>query len=174
MPSKRYALDWQIPASIIRQVPMEKSCHSQTSCQGRGSRSPGMASISSAVLNCRDRGSLSYEVSNLLSYFADKWHCFSGHFLAVPVRLPHPPVPQAFLTVRWVKKCSNLEAPRDRLTLMLLVANLADTKWCKFLKNDRNPGKWVLIWEFSARAFQWIPAWYGFDGFYTSLCPCDL
>ena len=37
------------------------------------------------------------------------------------------------------------------LTLMLLVANLANTKWCKKLKNDRSPGTWVLIWEYSAR-----------------------
>ena len=34
----------------------------------------------------------------------------------------------------------------DGLTLMLLVANLANTKLMqKTLKNDRNPGKWVLI-----------------------------
>ena len=26
----------------------------------------------------------------------------------------------------------------------------------KNLMNDRNPGKWVLIWEYSARAIQWI------------------
>ena len=33
---------------------------------------------------------------------------------------------------------------------MLLVSNLANTKWCKKkLKNDINPGKWVLIWELS-------------------------
>ena len=26
-------------------------------------------------------------------------------------------------------------------------------------ENDCNPGKWVLIWEYSARAIQWIPKW---------------
>ena len=36
------------------------------------------------------------------------------------------------------------------------------------MKNDRNPGKWVLIWEHSARAFQWIPTWQGLDGFRKS------
>ena len=34
-------------------------------------------------------------------------------------------------------------------TLMLLVANLANTKWGKNMKNDWNPGTWVLIWEYS-------------------------
>ena len=61
------------------------------------------------------------------------------------------------------------------LTLMLLVANLANTKWVKKkLKNFRNPGIWVLIWECSARAFQWVPTWQGFDGFKKSLHPCAL
>ena len=44
----------------------------------------------------------------------------------------------------------------------------------KTLKNDWNPGKWVLIWEYSARAFQWIPRWQGLDGFQKSLHPCAL
>ena len=62
------------------------------------------------------------------------------------------------------------------LTLMLLVvAYLANTKWCKNLKNDCNHGKCVLIWEYSARAFQWIPTWQGLEGFqnflhFASLC----
>ena len=38
-----------------------------------------------------------------------------------------------------------------------VVAYLTNTKWCKKMKNDRNPGKWVLIWENSASAFQWVP-----------------
>ena len=38
------------------------------------------------------------------------------------------------------------------LTLMLLVANLANTKWCENLKSDWKPSKRVLIWEWSARA----------------------
>ena len=46
-----------------------------------------------------------------------------------------------------------------QLTLMLLVANLANTKWCKKLINDWNPSTWVLIWQYSARAIQWIPTW---------------
>ena len=44
----------------------------------------------------------------------------------------------------------------------------------KKLKNDRNPGKWVLIWENLARAIQWIPTWQGLDGFQKSLHPCVL
>ena len=46
------------------------------------------------------------------------------------------------------------------LTLMLLVTNLANTKlWKINLKNDWNPGTWVLIWEYSVRAIKWIPTW---------------
>ena len=61
------------------------------------------------------------------------------------------------------------------LTLMLLVANLANTKSCKKAKkNDWNPDKWVLIWEYSVRAFQWIPTWQGLDGFQKSLHSCAL
>ena len=37
------------------------------------------------------------------------------------------------------------------------------------MKNDRNPGKWVLIREYSSRAFQWIPTWKGFDDFQENL-----
>ena len=44
----------------------------------------------------------------------------------------------------------------------------------KKLKNDWNPGKWVLIWEYSARALQWIPTWQGLDYFQKSLRPCNL
>ena len=53
-------------------------------------------------------------------------------------------------------------------------ANFANIKWCKNLKNDWNPGKWVLIWEYSVRAIQWIPIWQGLDGFQKSLHPCVL
>ena len=42
---------------------------------------------------------------------------------------------------------------------MLLVANLANTKWC----NERNPGNWVLICGYSARTTQWIPTWQSLD-----------
>ena len=39
----------------------------------------------------------------------------------------------------------------------------------KKLKNDWNPGSWVFNWEYSVRAFQWIPIWHGLDGFQKSL-----
>ena len=56
---------------------------------------------------------------------------------------------------------------------MLLVADLANTKLCKkTLKNDWNPGTWVLIWEYSARAILWVPTWQGLDGLQQSLHPC--
>ena len=55
---------------------------------------------------------------------------------------------------------------------MLLVANLANTKVCKNLQNDWNPSIWVLIWEHSSRAIQWIPTWQGFDCFQRFLHPC--
>ena len=62
------------------------------------------------------------------------------------------------------------------LTHMLLVANLVNKKWCKKPeRNGWNAGKWVLIWEFSARAFQWIPTRQGLDDFQWSLRPkCAL
>ena len=44
----------------------------------------------------------------------------------------------------------------------------------KNLKHYWNPGKWVLIWEYSARAFQWIPASQGSDVFQNPLLPCAL
>ena len=40
----------------------------------------------------------------------------------------------------------------------------------KNLKNDWNRDMWVLIWEFSVT----IPTWQGLNGFWKSLCPCDL
>ena len=42
-------------------------------------------------------------------------------------------------------------------------------KDAKNLINYRNPGTWVLIWEYSARAFKWIPTWQGLDVFQKSL-----
>ena len=56
------------------------------------------------------------------------------------------------------------------LSLMLLMANLTNIKWCKNLKNDRNTGIWVLILEYSVRGFQWIPTWQDLEGFYKNLC----
>ena len=44
----------------------------------------------------------------------------------------------------------------------------------KKLKNDWNPGKWALIWEYLARTFQWIQTWKGLNGFQKSVCPCAL
>ena len=60
-------------------------------------------------------------------------------------------------------------------TLMLLVANLANTKWCKnnWKITETLPHQ-VLIWEYSTRAVQWIPTWQGLDGFQNSLRACAL
>ena len=44
----------------------------------------------------------------------------------------------------------------------------------KNLKNDWNPGKWVLIWKYSTRAIRWIPTWQGFNVFQKSLRSCAL
>ena len=61
------------------------------------------------------------------------------------------------------------------LTLMLMVATLAYTKRGKNPnKWNWNPGKWVLIWEYLVRVFQWIPIWQGLYGFHKSLRPCAL
>ena len=50
---------------------------------------------------------------------------------------------------------------------------LAKTKWSKkIFKNDWNPDIWVLIWEYSARAIQWVPTWQGLDGFQKTLHSC--
>ena len=44
----------------------------------------------------------------------------------------------------------------------------------KNLKNYWNPGIWVPIWEYSVRAFRWIPTWQGLDGLQRSLYFCAL
>ena len=36
----------------------------------------------------------------------------------------------------------------------------------------KNPCIWVLIWEHSSRAIQWIPTWQGLDGFQRFLRSC--
>ena len=54
-----------------------------------------------------------------------------------------------------------------------LLTNLTNIKWCKNLKNDWNPGKWVLIWEYSVRAIKWVP-WHGLDISQISLLLCAL
>ena len=55
------------------------------------------------------------------------------------------------------------------LTSILLAANLSNAK-----KNTWNHVKWVFIWEYSVRAFQWIPTWQGLDAFPNSLHTCTL
>ena len=55
-------------------------------------------------------------------------------------------------------------------TLMLLVANVTNIRWCK--KNTGkwlNPCTWVFIWEYSVKAIWWIPTWQGLDDF-QNLC----
>ena len=57
------------------------------------------------------------------------------------------------------------------LTLLLLVANVAITKWYK------KPEKWLKSWhmgDYSVRAIQRIPIWQAFNGFQKSLHPCTL
>ena len=49
-----------------------------------------------------------------------------------------------------------MDIPRIHLTFRSI---------CKTLENDWNPGTWLLIWEWSVRAIQWIPTRHGLDGF---------
>ena len=44
----------------------------------------------------------------------------------------------------------------------------------KHLENNRNPGIWAHIWEYSARAIQWLPTQQGLDGFQKYMRPCAL
>ena len=80
------------------------------------------------------------------------------------------------MAVNWRKlSYPSLVQPFWSLTLMLLVANFDNAKLHKKAKkNDWKPGIWVLIWEFSARAIQWIPTWKGLDSFQKSLWLCAL
>ena len=41
--------------------------------------------------------------------------------------------------------CVKMKINWHHLTFMLLVANFANTKWCKNAEDDWNPGIWVLI-----------------------------
>ena len=59
------------------------------------------------------------------------------------------------------------------LTLMLLMANLAKTKWWEKLD------KWLKPWHMGANlstqqmlSNEWIQTWQGLDVFQKSLCPC--
>ena len=74
---------------------------------------------------------------------------------------------QPDVTVDWSLGL-NLIIILDILTLMLVVVTFANTKWCKKAENDRIPGKWLLIWEYSSRAIKWIPTWQDLDGFQKS------
>ena len=44
----------------------------------------------------------------------------------------------------------------------------------KKLRNNWNPGTWVLTWECSMTAIQWILTWKDLEGFQKSLHPCAL
>ena len=64
----------------------------------------------------------------------------------------------------------------DILTLTLLVAI---RRWpvqnhANILKNHWNHGIWVLVWEYSMRAIQWVPTWQGFSNFREYLRSCVL
>ena len=52
------------------------------------------------------------------------------------------------------------------LTLMQLVANLVNSKWCK------NPEKWCKSWQMGT--FQWIPTWQGLNDFHNIFLFCAL
>ena len=58
------------------------------------------------------------------------------------------------------------------LSLMLLLASFTSTKLCKKAEKLPSPGKRVLIWGYSARAFQWIPTRQGLEGFQKYLRTC--
>ena len=63
----------------------------------------------------------------------------------------------------------NIES-RIPLTPMLLVANLANRKWCKKLKNDWNPGIWVLNHpRVLSECYSMKLTWQGVDDFQESL-----
>ena len=55
---------------------------------------------------------------------------------------------------------------QEQTSLSLPILNDA-----KHLRNYWNPGTWVPIQEYSAKAIQWIPTWHGLDGFQNL---CDL
>ena len=74
-----------------------------------------------------------------------------------------------------------MNAIYNRTLLLTVTFNLhaAVGQFCHYrkmqnLKNDWNPGKLVLIREYTARAIQLIPAWQGLDGFQKSLRTCAL
>ena len=59
-------------------------------------------------------------------------------------------------------------------TLMLLVDNLANTKWCKKPEKWLKPWQMGTHWKYSSRALQWIPTWQGSDVFRKFLHHCAL
>ena len=72
----------------------------------------------------------------------------------------------------------SLSNPRSTVGEMYYAArvpNLANTTWCKKLRNDWNQGTWVLIWKYVATTIQWIKqTWQDLDDFLKSLRPCTL
>ena len=81
-------------------------------------------------------------------------------------------------TLLLVINCSISMMPYPVISIFLdkLKCFGASKKWCKKNRKffDWKPGKWVVIWECSARAFQWTPTWQGLDGFQKSFCHCTL
>ena len=61
-----------------------------------------------------------------------------------------------------------------QLTLMLLVAILANTKWCKNLETWMKTCHICTHLRVLARAFYRIPTWQGLDGFQKSSWSCAL
>ena len=106
---------------------------------------PSPISTSSKLYSLTGKASIIY----LITYHAKK-SCFGLHI------------------VHCVCNCVLAPDVND-LTLIWTIPNDA-----KNLNNDWNPGTWVLIWECSARAIQWIPTWWGLDGFQKSLHPCAV
>ena len=86
--------------------------------------------------------------------------------------------------VRWRPQTfSRRMSPLPRLLMTPLHVSYPLSCWwliwwvqndAKNMENDRNPGKWVLIWEYSMRAIQWIPTWQGLSVFQKSLRFCAL
>ena len=104
-----------------------------------------------------------------------KWwkHWHMGTHLRVLVE--NCPMNTNMTVFRWFVLGTKVATVLEVLTLMLLVANFIHYKNdAKNLKNDWNPGKWVLIWESSARGFKWIPTWQGSDDFQDILTFCAL
>ena len=55
-----------------------------------------------------------------------------------------------------------------------MTSNLANRKQCKRNRKWPKCRLWVLIYEYSERAIQWIPTWQGLEVFQKYLRPCAL